>query len=100
MNKKTKKIVQAAVNMLTRTLSIDLKPDNIWVTSLEPGWVQTDMGGDGAQLTVREYVRCTVDDIVRCQVEFVSTELVKSIKKLDEDYNGCFCRFDLVDVPF
>jgi NAD(P)-dependent dehydrogenase (short-subunit alcohol dehydrogenase family) len=42
------KISKAAVNMYTRTLAIRLKNRNIRVSSLNPGWVKTDMGGANA----------------------------------------------------
>lgn len=44
--------IQAALNMFTRNVSIDWKDDGIRCTSIHPGWVQTDMGGQEAELTV------------------------------------------------
>ncbi len=45
---------KAALNMLTRGMAHDLKSRNITVVSLDPGWVQTDMGGSDADLTPAE----------------------------------------------
>lgn len=36
---------KAAVNMVMKSLAIDVKPDGVAVVTLHPGWVQTDMGG-------------------------------------------------------
>ena len=48
------KISKAALNMYTRTLAMRLKKENITVSSVHPGWVQTDMGGQEADITPEE----------------------------------------------
>ena len=48
---------KAALNMLTRTLAHDLAPRGITVIALDPGWVQTRMGGAAAPTPVEESVR-------------------------------------------
>jgi NAD(P)-dependent dehydrogenase (short-subunit alcohol dehydrogenase family) len=49
---------KAALNMISRLLSFDLRRDGIAVvTFLHPGWVKTDMGGRGAPLEPEVSVR-------------------------------------------
>ncbi len=45
---------KAALNMVLKNLSIDMKPHGITVLILHPGWVRTDMGGDEAPLSPSE----------------------------------------------
>ena len=42
---------KVALNMAMKNLHLELKNDNILVISMCPGWVQTDMGGQGASIT-------------------------------------------------
>ena len=45
---------KAAVVNLSRNLAIELAPKRIAVGAYHPGWVQTDMGGDAADITAHD----------------------------------------------
>lgn len=45
---------KAALNAAMRNLAMDLKPLGIACAVAHPGWVRTDMGGSGADLTAQE----------------------------------------------
>lgn len=47
---------KAALNMATKSLSIDLRPRGVTAVVFCPGWVQTDMGGPEATLTPEESI--------------------------------------------
>src|SRR5688572_20215767 len=47
---------KAALNHLMRALSIRWARDGFIVLALSPGWVKTDMGGEGAPLSPRESI--------------------------------------------
>ena len=45
---------KAGLNRVMRSVAIDLKDRGIIVGVVHPGWVQTDMGGPGAEITPQE----------------------------------------------
>jgi NAD(P)-dependent dehydrogenase (short-subunit alcohol dehydrogenase family) len=69
---------KAALNMATKSLSVDLLKDQILVTCVHPGWVKTDMGGSNAPLDVDTSV----------------TGIIELIRNLNETHNGGFYQFD------
>jgi NAD(P)-dependent dehydrogenase (short-subunit alcohol dehydrogenase family) len=57
------RISKTALNMATRMLAKALAPRAITVIALCPGWVLTDMGGSGAQITTGESVSALLETI-------------------------------------
>jgi NAD(P)-dependent dehydrogenase (short-subunit alcohol dehydrogenase family) len=49
-------VSKAALNMYMRGLAAQLRSSGIISVVINPGWVQTDMGGRGASITPKESV--------------------------------------------
>lgn len=47
---------KAALNMMSRCLAGDFRSDQVIVVSMHPGWIQTEMGGVRARLTLDEAI--------------------------------------------
>jgi NAD(P)-dependent dehydrogenase (short-subunit alcohol dehydrogenase family) len=75
---------KTAVNMVMKSLSIDLKPYGISVVTLHPGWVQTDMGGSSALISTKTSV----------------TGLRDVIEKLSMNNSGKFIAFDGKEIAW
>jgi len=68
------RVSKQAVNRLMRGLATELKTQGIPVLIVHPGWVKTEMGGEGAQLKPEES----------------AAQLIKLIDKLDLSSTGRF----------
>lgn len=75
---------KAAVLNLGRNLAVDLKDDGIAVGIYHPGWVQTDMGGQAADITVSQAV----------------AGLTERFDALSLDSTGCFETWDGEAHPY
>lgn len=75
---------KAALNMKWKGLSIDLAGKGVICVVLHPGWVQTDMGGEAATLTIEQSVPAMV-------------KLIDGLKPSD---NGRFINYDGTEIPW
>ncbi|MBE9568832.1 MAG: SDR family oxidoreductase [Proteobacteria bacterium] len=75
---------KAALNAVVKSLSIDLKEQGIISVAIHPGWVKTEMGGPGAEITTRE-----------CVLQIFSNLTPLTIKD-----SGRFIDIDGSDIPW
>ena len=75
---------KAAVTNLGRNLATDLRAEGIAVGVYHPGWVQTEMGGPGAEIDVATSV----------------AGLMARFAALDLADTGCFRNHDGAPIPF
>ncbi|HLV34713.1 MAG TPA: SDR family oxidoreductase [Spirillospora sp.] len=75
---------KAALNMFSRCLAGTLKSDGIVTIMLNPGWVRTDMGGSGANLSVEQSAQ----------------GIINVTEKLTMDDNGAFLQWDGQTLPW
>lgn len=69
---------KAAALNIGRNLATELEPEGICVGIYHPGWVQTDMGGQAADITVEE----------------AAAGLVRRFAELSVSTTGCFLTWD------
>lgn len=74
---------KAGANNIMVTLANELKADGITVTSFHPGWVKTEMGGSGADITVEES----------------ASGLIQQFQALKISKTGTFLNYDGKSLP-
>ena len=57
-------VSKAALNMMNRAFAQDIKAQGIVSVVVNPGWVQTDMGGQKAKLTSQESVQAMISQVL------------------------------------
>jgi NAD(P)-dependent dehydrogenase (short-subunit alcohol dehydrogenase family) len=72
------------VNQVVKCLSIDLAVREISVITLHPGWVQTDMGGANAEISVSES----------------ATGLKRILQSAGHEQSGQFLGYDGNPIPW
>lgn len=77
-------VSKAALNMLSVKTAAALRSEGIGLVMLHPGWVQTDMGGPTAPLTIDESVEA----------------IVATVDRLSFNDTGRFVRWDGQDHPW
>ena len=75
---------KTALNMVMKSLSIDLKPHDMSFITLHPGWVRTDMGGPNGLIDVDESV----------------AGMKRQIDKLSIKTTGQFIAYDGKKIPW
>jgi NAD(P)-dependent dehydrogenase (short-subunit alcohol dehydrogenase family) len=75
---------KAALNSVLADAALSFGPQGVTCVSFHPGWVQTDMGGAGATLTVEESVR----------------SLRATLAGVDASKNGAFLNYDGAPIPW
>lgn len=75
---------KAAFNQVSKSLSIQLKSDNVIVAPIHPGWVQTDMGGPNAPIDTNTSV----------------THMINTFENITPDQAGLLLNYDGTVIPY
>lgn len=75
---------KAGVNAVMRSVALDLEDEGFTVAVVHPGWVQSDMGGPSASLTIEQS----------------ATALKRLMDDLTPNQTGCFFNYDGQQLPW
>jgi NAD(P)-dependent dehydrogenase (short-subunit alcohol dehydrogenase family) len=75
---------KAALNMMNKSLALELAGDGFTCVVMHPGWVKTRLGGKGAQITTVESV----------------SGMLEVIAELDAEDNGGFFDYQGNEIPW
>lgn len=75
---------KAALNQVTKSLSIQFKEENIIAASIHPGWVQTDMGGPNAPIDAKTSVE----------------NMIQTLEDINLEQAGLLLNYDGTVIPF
>lgn len=77
-------VSKAALNMLTRKLALDPTSAGLVVVAVDPGWVRTRMGGDGAPASAAD----------------AAAAIVRTVEGLDATHSGQFLDREGERIPW
>lgn len=60
---------KTALNMVNKSMALELQDEKITCIAFHPGWVQTDMGGPNAMITVDESVQAMMETISKLTLD-------------------------------
>lgn len=75
---------KAGLNMVMKSLSVDLKDTGILIMSMHPGWVKTRMGGPNALI----------------DTETCCSTMIDTLNQLSEKDHGSFLRYNNTPIPW
>jgi NAD(P)-dependent dehydrogenase (short-subunit alcohol dehydrogenase family) len=78
------RLSKVALNMAMRNMHLELRGEGFIILAIDPGWVQTDMGGPQAPLRPEESVR----------------GMLQVIDRTSAEHGGRFFRYDGSELPW
>jgi len=83
---------KAALNLLTKHLSFDLKNDGILIVAICPGYVATDMSAQLNKLLQGQPIPQRLLDVKRQTPEESVTLIMETMQRLTDKHNGGYFR--------